>query len=95
MLGFTARADGASEVRPDKVEMAEAGWFTRDAGARRPPTGPTATQSAMTGGRAGAGVLHAIPPQLSISRFLIDTWLAGGARLSRIVRSAAPGAAGR
>ena len=30
MLGFTARARRRIAVRPDQVEMAEAGWFTRE-----------------------------------------------------------------
>jgi len=29
MLGFSARVEGEQLVRPDHVEMAEAGWFTR------------------------------------------------------------------
>ncbi len=71
MLGFTARADGDAPVRPDKVEMAEAGWFTREQIARAADWTDSST------GADGDGVLHAIPGKLSISRFLIDSWLAG------------------
>jgi NAD+ diphosphatase len=71
MLGFRARLDGSPAVDLDAEEMAEAGWFTRDDVARArdwtdeheapDPDGPT---------------LQAIPPRLSISRYLIDSWLA-------------------
>jgi NAD+ diphosphatase len=73
MLGFIGRADGESVVRPDQVEMAEAAWFTR---------AEVAAAADWTDGAAppaeGAEILAAIPPKLSISRFLIDTWLSGG-----------------
>jgi NAD+ diphosphatase len=79
MLGFIAHADGASIVRPDKVEMAEAGWFTRAEVARAADW--TDAMTVADGGLAedGDGVLRAIPPRLSISRYLIDTWLNGSA----------------
>jgi NAD+ diphosphatase len=72
MLGFIAHADGASVVRPDKVEMAEAGWFTRAEVAAAADW----TDAAMAPVE-GADVLQAIPPRLSISRYLIDSWLHG------------------
>jgi NAD+ diphosphatase len=72
MLGFTAHADGASVVRPDKIEMAEAGWFTREQ-VRQAADWTDADQHPGD----GEGVLYAIPPKLSISRFLIDSWLEG------------------
>jgi NAD+ diphosphatase len=72
MLGFIAHADGASVVRPDKVEMAEAGWFTR----AEVVAAADWTDAAQPLGE-GAGILQAIPPRLSISRYLIDTWLRG------------------
>ena len=72
MLGFTARADGTAQVRPDKVEMAEAGWFTRAQVAQAADWTDTAYSATE-----GDGILHAIPARLSISRFLIDSWLAG------------------
>jgi NAD+ diphosphatase len=83
MLGFIAHADGASVVRPDKVEMAEAGWFTRAEVAKAADwtdateSVPSATSPAQPAD--GAGILAAIPPRLSISRYLIDTWLHGRA----------------
>jgi NAD+ diphosphatase len=71
MLGFSARLLGDPGIRLDPVEMAEADWFTRaelqqaadwvDAGATPDP-----------GAR-----LQAISPKLSISRYLVDCWLAG------------------
>jgi NAD+ diphosphatase len=71
MLGFTARVDGALSATPDLVEMAEAGWFTRE----QVRAAATWTDSAEAP-PPGAG-LGAIPPGLSISRYLIDEWLAG------------------
>ncbi len=71
MLGFGARLDGDPTIELDPVEMAEAGWFTRaevqqaadwvDSGADPDP---------------GARV-KGVSPKLSISRYLIDLWLAG------------------
>jgi NAD+ diphosphatase len=72
MLGFMARADGAAEVRPDKVEMAEAGWFTRDE-VRQAADWTDAARPIDP----RPGVLQAIPGRLSISRYLIDSWLTG------------------
>jgi NAD+ diphosphatase len=71
MLGFGGRLDGDPGIRLDPVEMAEAAWFTRaevqqvadlvDAGTDPDPVAR----------------LQAISPKLSISRYLIDRWLAG------------------
>ena len=72
MLGFTARLDGDPALNLDPVEMAEAGWFSRDDIRRAADW--TDDQAAAPG---EGGQLQAIPPQFSISRFLIDRWLAG------------------
>ena len=79
MLGFIAHADGAAVVRPDKVEMAEAAGSPASRSPRR-PTGPT--QAAPVGHR-GAVRCTRFRRRLSISRFLIDIWLAGRARTAR------------
>ena len=70
MLGFSARLAGDPAIRLDPVELAEAGWFTRaevqraadwvDAGAEPDPDAR----------------VRAVSPKLSISRYLIDLWLA-------------------
>lgn len=73
MVGFVARLDGDPEIHLDPVEMAEAGWFTRaEIEQARDWTDEQAPP--VPGTR-----LRAIPPHLSISRFLIDSWLAGTA----------------
>jgi NAD+ diphosphatase len=71
MLGFVACLDGDPTITLDPVEMAEAEWFTRDEllQARDWTDGE---DPAIEGTR-----LRAVPPHLSISRFLIDKWLAG------------------
>ncbi len=71
MLGFASRVDGDASLHVDGIEVVEAGWFTRaevgraaawvDSGAEPDP----------------AATLQAISPKLSISRYLIDRWLAG------------------
>jgi NAD+ diphosphatase len=71
MLGFIARLDGEPAITLDPVEMAEAGWFSRD-DIRRARDWTDGGEPAIEGTR-----LRAIPPQLSISRYLIDAWLAG------------------
>jgi NAD+ diphosphatase len=70
MVGFVARLDGDPDLLLDPKEMAEAHWFTREevqraAGwvDRRDPPDPHAR-------------IHGVPPRLSISRYLIDGWLA-------------------
>ncbi len=72
MLGFMARLDGEPDLTLDPTEVAEAGWFTRD----------QISQAAdWTDGEDDqpdpAQPLRAIPGPFSISRFLIDRWLAG------------------
>jgi NAD+ diphosphatase len=71
MLGFTARAEGELTATPDQVEMAEAAWFTRDEVRRA-----AEWTDAETPPEPGT-LLGAIPPGFSISRFLIERWLAG------------------
>ncbi|HZC72804.1 MAG TPA: NAD(+) diphosphatase [Jatrophihabitans sp.] len=71
MLGFVARLDGDAAITLDPVEMADAAWFTRDE-VRRARNWTDEDVPPVEGTR-----LRAIPPHLSISRFLIDRWLAG------------------
>jgi NAD+ diphosphatase len=69
MLGFAARVEGEQAVRPDRVEMADAGWFSRDEVRR-------AAQWADGQGTPDPGArLKAVSPGLSISRWLIERWL--------------------
>jgi len=71
MLGFSGRLDGDPSIHLDTVEMAEAGWFTRDEVER-------AAAWVDAGTEGGPDVrLRAISPKLSISRYLVDCWLAG------------------
>jgi NAD+ diphosphatase len=70
MVGFVARLDGDPDLRLDPKEMAEAHWFAREEvqratewADRREPPDPDAR-------------IHGVPPRLSISRYLIDGWLA-------------------
>jgi NAD+ diphosphatase len=69
MLGFAARVEGEQALRPDHVEMAEAGWFTR-AEVRR-----AARWADGEGTPDASARLKGISPRLSISRWLIDRWL--------------------
>lgn len=71
MLGFVARVAGDPSITLDPVEMAEAEWFTRDE-VLQARDWTDGEEPAIEGTR-----LRAIPPHLSISRFLIDKWLAG------------------
>jgi NAD+ diphosphatase len=74
MLGFSARLDGDPTIELDPVEMAEAGWFTRaevQQAADRTDAGDTA-EDPDPGTR-----IQQISPKLSISRYLIELWLAG------------------
>ncbi len=71
MVGFSARLEGADEMTLDPVEMVEAGWFTRE-------------EVRIAGERTDAGAepdanyrLQYISPKLSISRWLLDEWVAG------------------
>ena len=77
MLGFITRLDGDSSITLDPVEMAEAGWFTRAELTRA----ATWTDDSAEGEPVPdpAHPLRAIPPTLSIARYLIDRWLAGSA----------------
>lgn len=71
MLGFGARRDGDPSIDLDPVELAEAAWFTR-AEVRQ------AAGWVDTGAEPEPGArLRGVSPQLSISRYLIDRWLAG------------------
>lgn len=72
MLGFIARLDGDPSITLDPVEMAEAGWFTRaEIEQARDWTDDLVTPL------EGEHRLRGVPPHFSISRFLIDRWLAG------------------
>jgi NAD+ diphosphatase len=71
MVGFFARLDGDSSITLDPVEVAEAAWFTRDE-VRDAARWTDEDREADPGRR-----LRGISPKLSISRFLIDQWLAG------------------
>jgi NAD+ diphosphatase len=70
MLGFSAQVDGDTSITLDPVEMAEAGWFSRDEvrqAAHWVDTGTAPDESAR---------IRGVSPKLSISRYLIDRWLA-------------------
>ncbi|HEY2167729.1 MAG TPA: NAD(+) diphosphatase [Jatrophihabitantaceae bacterium] len=71
MLGFTARVDGEDSIELDLVEMAEAAWFTR-AEVQRAADHVDGLADIDADAR-----LQFISPGLSISRYLIDCWLAG------------------
>jgi NAD+ diphosphatase len=71
MLGFSARVEGEQLVRPDHVEMAEAGWFTRE------QVRAAAERADGRGEPDPDAVLQVVSPSLSISRYLIDLWLDG------------------
>lgn len=73
MVGFIAELDGESSITLDPVEMVEASWFTREQ-IRRAADWTDDLQTPLEGD--GDVRLRAIPPYFSISRFLIDTWLA-------------------
>jgi NAD+ diphosphatase len=74
MVGFVAQLDGDPSITLDPVEMAEAGWFTREEVRRAADW----TDDLETPLDVGPDVrLRAIPPHFSISRYLIDRWLAG------------------
>jgi len=74
MVGFLARLDGDPGLTLDPVEMAEAAWFTREEIRRAADW--TDDLAAPAPGDTGS-TLRAIPPRFSISRYLIDRWLAG------------------
>jgi NAD+ diphosphatase len=70
MLGFAARVYGEQTVRPDQVEMADAGWFTREEVRR------AARWADGDGTPDPRARLRGVSPGLSISRWLIERWLA-------------------
>jgi NAD+ diphosphatase len=70
MVGFVARLDGDPSLHLDPKEMAEAHWFTRDEVKQASgwvDNGETPDPDAR---------IHGVSPSLSISRYLIDGWLA-------------------
>ncbi|MGI8759922.1 MAG: NAD(+) diphosphatase [Jatrophihabitantaceae bacterium] len=71
MIGFSAILDGDPGIHRDPAEIAEAGWFTRAQVAQA-----AAWTDAGADPHPGAR-LRGISPHLSISRYLIDRWLAG------------------
>jgi NAD+ diphosphatase len=73
MLGFSARLDGDPTITIEPDEIAEAGWFTRDEVRRVADWVDNGTRPDDVDGERIVG----IPPQLSISRYLIDRWLEG------------------
>ena len=71
MVGFVARVDGHPPLHLDPKEMAEAYWFSRDEIRQAvvwTDRGETPDPEARLSG---------VSPPLSISRYLIDGWLAG------------------
>jgi NAD+ diphosphatase len=71
MVGFFGRLDGDAAITLDPVEMADAGWFSREEVRQAAEWTDTGTEPEP--GRR----LRGISPHLSISRYLIDRWLAG------------------
>jgi NAD+ diphosphatase len=69
MLGFSARSDGGEPVARDG-ELEEVAWFTRD------QVRAAALGEWSTGAGEGSADM-ALPPPVSIARFLIDRWLEG------------------
>ena len=70
MVGFVARLSGDPSLHLDPKEMAEAHWFTRDEVQRAADwadSGETPDPAAR---------IHGVSPRLSISRYLVDGWLA-------------------
>jgi NAD+ diphosphatase len=74
MVGFTATLVGDPAIHLDPVELAEARWFTRaevaQVAARADARGGVGQPAGVNGG------LRSVSPKLSISRYLIDRWLA-------------------
>ena len=70
MLGFTALLDGDPTLHLDPKEIAEAYWFTRDE-VRQAALWSDGREPVDNDARLGG-----VSPQLSISRYLIDGWLA-------------------
>ena len=74
MLGFVGELDGDPTIDLDPVEMAEAGWFTREE-VGRAASWVDGFETPQPGD--GSVRLRGIPPHFSISRYLIDRWLDG------------------
>jgi NAD+ diphosphatase len=70
MLGFSGRLAGDPSIHLDPVEMAEAHWFTRDEVRQAAAWVDAGTEPDP------AARLRGVSPQLSISRYLLDCWLA-------------------
>jgi NAD+ diphosphatase len=70
MVGFTARVDGHPLLHLDPKEMAEAYWFSRDE-VRQAVEWTDRGEAPDPSAR-----LRGVSPPLSISRYLIDGWLA-------------------
>jgi NAD+ diphosphatase len=70
MLGFVARLDGDPTIHVDGDEVVEADWFTRAEVAR------AAHWADGFGTPDPHAILRGVSPKLSISRYLIDRWLA-------------------
>lgn len=71
MLGFVARLDGDPGLTLDPVEMADAAWFTREEIRQAAEWTDEGLQPHP------ACRLKGVSPHLSISRYLIDEWVAG------------------
>ena len=71
MVGFVARVDGHPPLHLDPKEMAEAYWFSRDE-VRQAVAWTESPQAPNPTAR-----LRGVSARLSISRYLIDGWLAG------------------
>jgi NAD+ diphosphatase len=71
MVGFVARLVGDPAIVLDPVEMAEAHWFTRAEIAQA-----ARWTDERTPPEPGARI-RGVSPRLSISRYLVDQWLAG------------------
>jgi NAD+ diphosphatase len=70
MLGFVCRVDGDPTIRVDGAEVVEAGWFTRAEIARAAAWVDSGVEPDPS------ATVRAVSPKLSISRYLIDRWLA-------------------
>jgi NAD+ diphosphatase len=72
MLGFSALADADTELAVDPGELAEAAWFSREEVQRAADLTDGVGSREVTPWR-----LRGVSPKLSISRYLVDRWLAG------------------
>ncbi|HEY3737398.1 MAG TPA: NAD(+) diphosphatase [Jatrophihabitans sp.] len=71
MLGFSARLVGSEELTVDAAELSDAAWFTRDEVQR------AAARTDSDASPDPSDLLQYVSPSLSISRWLVDEWLAG------------------